>query len=566
VTVLAMLATLVTASPALAAAAVTVTSPANQAAPSGVAYSKTITALGGTAPYTWSATGLPAGLSINTSTGVISGTPTGTGTSSVTVKATDTASAFGTAAFMITTGVIVSSLSSHGDVTGVPITDLTVRASGGTASYTWSATGLPPGLSINTSSGVITGTPSTDGTYAVRATAIDTAGVSGATSFTWNIGPAPQLSNPGSLAATIGVPVSLMMAATDTNAPFTWSATGLPSGVSINATTGLISGTPSAAWISTVKVTVADSLEIPASVSFPMTVTTPVTITIPGAQKTGNGTPVSLTLAATGGSGTYTWAATNLPAGLAIDSASGAITGSPTTLGTTTVSITATDSDHRTANTSLSWLVGNPVTVTNPGNQSAPGGVAYSRTLTASGGSGPYVWSATGLPAGLSIDPSSGVLSGTPTTSGPANVTVTATDTSGIPGTASFKIFTGVIVASVSSHTDTTGSPITGVTVHASGGTVPYTWTVTGLPPGLSLNTATGTITGTPTNDGAYTVQITATDTTGTTGTASFTWTIQAVLAVADPGTQQATTGSPTNVTLTATGGTSPYTWTALPG
>jgi hypothetical protein len=78
------------------------------------------------------------------------------------------------------------------------------------------------------------------------------------------------------------------------------------------------------------------------------------------------------------------------------------------------------------------------VTVSNPGNQSSTVGTAVSLPLSASGGTAPYSWSATGLPAGLSINSSNGTISGTPTTAATSNVTVTATDSANKSGTASF--------------------------------------------------------------------------------------------------------------------------------
>ncbi|WP_410676596.1 M4 family metallopeptidase [Amycolatopsis sp. cmx-4-68] len=78
------------------------------------------------------------------------------------------------------------------------------------------------------------------------------------------------------------------------------------------------------------------------------------------------------------------------------------------------------------------------VTVSNPGNQSTVTGAAVNLPLSASGGTAPYTWSATGLPAGLSINASTGTISGTATTAGTSNVTVTAKDAAGKTGTASF--------------------------------------------------------------------------------------------------------------------------------
>ncbi|RSD12062.1 M4 family peptidase [Amycolatopsis eburnea] len=78
------------------------------------------------------------------------------------------------------------------------------------------------------------------------------------------------------------------------------------------------------------------------------------------------------------------------------------------------------------------------VTVSNPGNQSTVTGASVNLPLSASGGTAPYTWSATGLPAGLSINASTGTISGTATTAGTSNVTVTAKDAAAKTGTASF--------------------------------------------------------------------------------------------------------------------------------
>ncbi|WP_086841291.1 M4 family metallopeptidase [Amycolatopsis kentuckyensis] len=111
------------------------------------------------------------------------------------------------------------------------------------------------------------------------------------------------------------------------------------------------------------------------------------------------------------------------------------------------------------------------VTVSNPGNQSTTTGAAVNLPLSASGGTAPYTWSASGLPAGLSINSSTGTISGTATTAGTSNVTVTATDSASHSGTASFswtvgttggcsgqKVANGGFESGATSWTGTTGS------------------------------------------------------------------------------------------------------------
>src|SRR5580658_7626890 len=175
---------------------------------------------------------------------------------------------------------------------------------------------------------------------------------------------------------------------------------------------------------------------------------------------------------------------------------------------------------------------GNTVTVTNPGNQATATGTAVSLQVQASdSASGQTLsYSATGLPAGLSISSSTGLISGTPTTAGTSPVTVTATDTTGASGSASFTwtVSSGtgntVTVTNPGSQTGTVGTAASlqiKATDSASGQTLTYS--ATGLPAGLSISSTTGLISGTPTTAGSNSVTVTAKDTTGASGSASFT-------------------------------------------
>ncbi|MBS2966283.1 putative Ig domain-containing protein, partial [Actinocrinis puniceicyclus] len=179
----------------------------------------------------------------------------------------------------------------------------------------------------------------------------------------------------------------------------------------------------------------------------------------------------------------------------------------------------------------------NTVTVTNPGAQTGTVGTAVSgvqihATDSASGQT--LTYSASGLPAGLSISSSSGLISGTPTTAGSYGVTVTAKDSTGVSGSANFTWTVGtgssgntVTVTNPGAQSGTVGTAISGVQVQAadSGSGQSLAYSASGLPAGLSISSS-GLISGTPTASGTFNVTVTATDSTSASGSASFTWTI----------------------------------------
>ncbi len=217
---------------------------------------------------TYSASGLPPTLSISASTGLISGSPTTPGTFSVTVTATDTTGARGSASFSwkINAPGNTVNVTNPGPQNGTmgSSANLQIHASdsAGSQTLTYSASGLPPTLSISASTGLITGKETTSGSYSVTVTAMDTTGARGSATFSWAVtGNSVTVTNPGSRTGTVGHPTSLQIQASDSGAgtTLTYSATGLPHGLTINPTTGLISGTPTTSGTTSVTVTATDN-------------------------------------------------------------------------------------------------------------------------------------------------------------------------------------------------------------------------------------------------------------------------------------------------------------------
>jgi prepilin-type N-terminal cleavage/methylation domain-containing protein len=342
------------------ATAPTVTNPGNQTGQAGVADTLQLAASGGVLPLTWTATGLPDGLTMST-TGLISGTPSAAGTFSVLVRATDGFGLFGTAAFTWTVNppVQITTPGAQTAVAGVAVSSLQIVATAGTAPYTWSATGLPDGLSIN-SSGRIVGTPTVAGTYAdVRVTVTDSAtGTATTNPFTWTVSPALAVASPTeALAANDGTAFSVQATATGGLGPYVWTGSNLPNGMNINSS-GQVSGTPTRGtrWLTTLRVT--DSTGATASVTIPWVVNSgTLGITDPVTDRTdARGTYVAIT-PNTGGTagGPRTWSATGLPNGLSMDS-NGGISGTLTTAGTYTLTITVVRGGER-ATSMFRWTV-----------------------------------------------------------------------------------------------------------------------------------------------------------------------------------------------------------------
>ena len=341
-------------------------------------YSATLTAAGGTAPYTYSVSSgsLPAGLSLNTATGVLSGTATVAGSFTFSLRASDSSTGVG-APFSATNSYTMTIAAPTVTVTpgSLPAAAAAtaysqqLTASGGTGPYAYTITAgsLPAGLSLN-GSGLLSGTPTAAGSFTLTVTATDAHLFTGTQSYTLAVSSAtvnlPQASLPNPVVAT---PYSATLAAAGGTAPYTYSVSSgsLPPGLNLNTATGVLSGTTNVAGSFAFSIKVTDSST---GVGAPFSVTNSYTLAV--AAPTLSLTPATLAgirvadaysqqFTAAGGVAPYAYSVHSgtLPTGLGLDAATGVLSGTPTAAGSYSFTLQAKDANQFTVQQALTLQV-----------------------------------------------------------------------------------------------------------------------------------------------------------------------------------------------------------------
>ena len=464
-------------------------------------YTQSLVASGGTPPYRWSladAGALPPGFAFNSS-GFIGGTPTSEGTYVFTVQVTDAVNATSQKEFGITITRASSSLNSTFDSQELPTklepgqnfpvlirflnsgaqawgtSGLYIRSQNPTDNALWGGNIVPlfgnpiaPGESLEAR--FIAFAPRTSGVYDFQWQLYqDGQGWFGqmSTNVRITVGdgvPPLTITSAVSAQAVQGQAFTMPLAATGGSSPYTWTVTAgaLPQGLSLNRESGLLAGVAVASGAATCTVTVSDAQSRHDERVMTITVLPPpvtalemTTAQLAAGQQ---GAAYSQPLAAVGGKPPYVWSMVegSLPAGLALNAAAGAISGMPSVSGTFNITLAVNDADAHTARRAFTLTINAPqLTMQLATLVEASVGQAFSYQPAAAGGRQPYAWAATAgaLPAGLTLNGASGLISGTPTAAGSfvVGITVRDPDSRSVNGTLTIKVTDPATIPAINS-------------------------------------------------------------------------------------------------------------------
>ena len=381
-------------------------------------------------PTLYSAVDLPLGLSLDEATGVIFGIPTAEGTHTITLSASN---AGGIDTEILTLAISLQPLVSTVDAVATVGQPFTYKITSNNSAIFFAATGLPSGLAIDSFTGVISGLLDREGTRTVILSAFNAAGTDTQILTLTVLPVATEITSPTTATATVGIP--FQYAITAKHGPTYYGVTTLPSGLTFDPITGVISGIPTAESTSTVTLSAFNGAG-KSDHSLTLIVLPEAPVITSAINATASiGLPFSYHITASPAPKYFE--ATGLPTGLVLDPLTGIISGIPAVLGTHTITLSASNAAGTGTQTFTLTVIPPPPVFTSPNTADAFEGQSFTYSTVAN--NAPTAFGATGLPSGLSIDPTTGVISGTPVTHGTHTVTLSASNAAGT-GTQTFTL------------------------------------------------------------------------------------------------------------------------------
>ncbi|MFV8748215.1 putative Ig domain-containing protein, partial [Staphylococcus epidermidis] len=489
--------------------------------------------------------GLPDGVTYDEVTNTISGTPSEVGSYTVTVTTTDESGNSETTTFTIdvedTTKPTVEDIADQTQEVNTEIDPIKIEARDNSGqAVTNKVEGLPAGVTFDEATNTISGTPSEVGSYDIKVTTTDESGNSETTTFTIDVEDTtkPTVEDIADQTQEVNTEIEpIKIEARDNSGQaVTNKVEGLPDGVTFDGATNTISGTPNEVGRYDIKVTTTDESGNATETTFTINVedTTKPTVESVADQTQEVNTEIEpIKIEATDNSGqAVTNKVDGLPAGVTFDEATNTISGTPSEVGSYTVTVTTTDESGNATETTFTIDVEDTTkpTVEDIADQTQEVNTEITPiTIESEDNSGQTVTNKVeGLPDGVTFDEATNTISGTPNEVGSYDVTVTTTDESGNSETTTFTIdvkdTTKPTVESVADQTQEVNTEIEPIKIEAtdnSGQTI--TNKVDGLPTGVTFDEETNTISGTPSEVGSYTVTVTTTDESGNSETTTFT-------------------------------------------
>ena len=489
--------------------------------------------------------GLPDGITFDEATNTISGTPSEVGSYDITVTTTDESGNATETTFTInvedTTKPTVEDIADQTQEVNTEIEPIKIEATdNGGQAVTNKVDGLPDGVTFDEATNTISGTPSEVGSYDIIVTTTDENGNSETTTFTIDVEDTtkPTVESVVDQTQEVNTEITpIKIEATDNSGQAVANKVdGLPNGVTFDETTNTISGTPSEVGSYDIIVTTTDESGNVTETIFTIDVedtTKPTVESIAGQTQEVNTEIEPIKIEATDNSGqAVTNKVDGLPNGVTFDEATNTISGTPSEVGSYTVTVTTTDESGNATETTFTIDVEDTTkpTVESVADQTQEVNTEITPiTIESEDNSGQAVTNKVeGLPAGMTFDETTNTISGTPSEVGSYTVTVTTTDESGNETETTFTIdvedTTKPTVESIANQTQEVNTEITPIKIEAtdnSGQAV--TNKVDGLPNGVTFDETTNTISGTPSEVGSYDIKVTTTDESGNATETTFT-------------------------------------------